>query len=194
MPCGGSAANRTAGVAAVNSTKARSCLIAVRVGRGVSPHPSSSVHCELMTHAYRRCRQARAQLVRWQRQLLSLVDALQAARVQQGEAEFTDQASLHLGEEISFLQELIDGSRRLREQQAEYVIDEFREGRFDYVELASDVAETKFSSFLWRSDRRETGTILPVSARPTPRTAVDVRVQPAFGYGCTASTAFTAIR
>jgi len=24
------------------------------------------------------------------------------------------------------------------------VIDEFREGRFDYVELASDVAETKF--------------------------------------------------
>jgi len=26
------------------------------------------------------------------------------------------------------------------------VIDEFREGRFDYVELASDVAETKFSS------------------------------------------------
>jgi hypothetical protein len=41
-----------------------------------------------MTHAYRRCRQARAQLVRWQRQLLSLVDALEAARVQQGEAEF----------------------------------------------------------------------------------------------------------
>ena len=25
-----------------------------------------------------------------------------------------------------------------------WVIDEFREGRFDYVELASDVAETKF--------------------------------------------------
>jgi hypothetical protein len=41
-----------------------------------------------MTHAYRRCRQARAQLVRWQRQLLSLVDELEAARVQQGEAEF----------------------------------------------------------------------------------------------------------
>ena len=41
-----------------------------------------------MTHDYRRCRQARAQLVRWQRQLLKLVDALETARVQQGEAEF----------------------------------------------------------------------------------------------------------
>jgi hypothetical protein len=41
-----------------------------------------------MTHDYRRCRQARAKLVRWQRQLLKLVDALEAARVQQGEAEF----------------------------------------------------------------------------------------------------------
>jgi hypothetical protein len=30
-----------------------------------------------------------------------------------------------------------------------WVIDEFREGRFDYVELASDVAETKFFEFLF---------------------------------------------
>ena len=30
-----------------------------------------------------------------------------------------------------------------------WVIDEFREGRFDYVELASDVAETKFFQFLF---------------------------------------------
>jgi hypothetical protein len=44
-----------------------------------------------MTNEFRRCRQARAQLVRWQRQLLSLVDALEAARVQQGEAEFRKQ-------------------------------------------------------------------------------------------------------
>ena len=29
------------------------------------------------------------------------------------------------------------------------VIDEFRAGRFDYVELASDVAETKFFQFLF---------------------------------------------
>src|SRR5712672_2236033 len=38
-----------------------------------------------LTEQYRRCRQARAQLVRWQRQLLDSVDALQAARVQLGE-------------------------------------------------------------------------------------------------------------
>jgi len=30
-----------------------------------------------------------------------------------------------------------------------WVIDEFREGRFDYIELASDVAETKFFQFLF---------------------------------------------
>lgn len=30
-----------------------------------------------------------------------------------------------------------------------FVIDEFREGRFDYVELASDVAETKFFEYLF---------------------------------------------
>jgi hypothetical protein len=41
-----------------------------------------------MTDQYRRCRQARARLVRWQRQLLDIVDALQAARVQLGEADF----------------------------------------------------------------------------------------------------------
>jgi hypothetical protein len=41
-----------------------------------------------MTLDYRRCRQSRAKLVRWHRQLLKLVDALEAARVQQGEAVF----------------------------------------------------------------------------------------------------------
>jgi hypothetical protein len=35
------------------------------------------------------------------------------------------------------------------EQNKPYVIDEFREGRFDYVELAADVAETKFFQFLF---------------------------------------------
>ena len=40
-----------------------------------------------MTHDYRRCRQARPSR-RWQRQLLKLVDTLEAARIQQGEAEF----------------------------------------------------------------------------------------------------------
>jgi hypothetical protein len=56
--------------------------------RNISPPPGQLGSVRAMTHAYRRCRQARAQLVRWQRQLLKLVDALAAARVQQGEAEF----------------------------------------------------------------------------------------------------------
>jgi hypothetical protein len=46
-----------------------------------------------MTDQYRRCRQARAQLVRWQRRLLDIVDALQAARVQLGKAEFHKRAA-----------------------------------------------------------------------------------------------------
>jgi hypothetical protein len=41
-----------------------------------------------MTDLYRRCRQARAQLVRWHKQLLQLVDELEAARCQLGEAEW----------------------------------------------------------------------------------------------------------
>ena len=56
--------------------------------RNISPPPEQLGSLRTMTHDYRRCRQARAKIVRWQRQLLALVDALQAARVQQGEAEF----------------------------------------------------------------------------------------------------------
>jgi len=56
--------------------------------RNISPSAEQLESLRSMTHAYRRCRQARAKLVRWQRQLLSLVDALEAARVQLGEAEF----------------------------------------------------------------------------------------------------------
>lgn len=56
--------------------------------RNISPPPGQLDSLRTMTHDYRRCRQARAQLVRWQRQLLKLVDALEAARIQQGEAEF----------------------------------------------------------------------------------------------------------
>ena len=41
-----------------------------------------------MTQNYRRCRQARAKLVRWQQRLLKLIEALDAARVEQGEAQF----------------------------------------------------------------------------------------------------------
>jgi hypothetical protein len=56
--------------------------------RNISPRPEQLGSLRTMTYDYRRCRQARAHLVRWQRQLLKLVDALQAARVQEGEAEF----------------------------------------------------------------------------------------------------------
>jgi hypothetical protein len=56
--------------------------------RNISPPTEQLESLRSMTHDYRRCRQARARLVRWQRQLLSLVDALEAARVQQGEGEF----------------------------------------------------------------------------------------------------------
>jgi hypothetical protein len=56
--------------------------------RNVSPPPEQLESLRTMTHHYRRCRQARAKLVRWQQQLLNLVDALEAARIQQGEAEF----------------------------------------------------------------------------------------------------------
>jgi Family of unknown function (DUF6788) len=56
--------------------------------RNVSPAPEQRAALRTMTHAYRRTRQVRAALVRWQRQLLTLVDAIEAARVQQGEAEF----------------------------------------------------------------------------------------------------------
>ena len=56
--------------------------------RNVSPQPEHVQALQNMTDHYRRCRQARAQLVRWQRQLLKLVDDFHAARVQLGEAEF----------------------------------------------------------------------------------------------------------
>jgi hypothetical protein len=56
--------------------------------KNISPSPEHFGSLQTMTHHYRRCRQARAKLVRWQQQLLTLVDALEAARVRLGEAEF----------------------------------------------------------------------------------------------------------
>jgi hypothetical protein len=56
--------------------------------RNISPPPEQLESLRPMTLDYRRCRQARAKLVRWQRLLLKLVDALEAARVRQGEAVF----------------------------------------------------------------------------------------------------------
>lgn len=56
--------------------------------QNISPPPEDVESLRKMTGHYRRCRQDRAQLVLWQRRLLKLVDELQAARVQLGEAEF----------------------------------------------------------------------------------------------------------
>ena len=56
--------------------------------KNITPAPEQLDRLRAMTDDYRRVRQARAKLVRWQRQLLELIDALEAARVQGGEAEF----------------------------------------------------------------------------------------------------------
>jgi hypothetical protein len=61
--------------------------------QNISPPPEQIESWRQMTDDYRRVRQARAKLVRWQRQLLALVDALESARVQEGEAEFQKQRS-----------------------------------------------------------------------------------------------------
>lgn len=56
--------------------------------RNISPLPEHIEPLRSMTEPYRQCRTARAQLVRWQKQLLKLVDELEAVRIQLGEAEF----------------------------------------------------------------------------------------------------------
>jgi len=56
--------------------------------RNISPPPEEIDALQAMTGDYRRVRQARAKLVRWQRQLLALVDELEAARVRLGQVEF----------------------------------------------------------------------------------------------------------
>ena len=45
-----------------------------------------------------------------------------------------------------------------------FVMDEFRAGRFDYVELASDVAETKFFQPVRPADRGAAGSALSLAA------------------------------
>ena len=60
-----------------------------------------------------------------------------------------------------------------------FVINEFREGRFDYVELASDVAETKFFQYLFdRQVVEKLAAALPLPARAGMRADVDVPLQP----------------
>lgn len=61
--------------------------------RNVSPSGDQIDTLRKMTDDYRRVRQARAELVRWQRRVLTLVDALEAARVELGKAEFQKRRS-----------------------------------------------------------------------------------------------------
>ena len=56
--------------------------------QNISPAAEEIDALRQMTDDYRRVRQARAKLVRWQQQVLKLVDELEAVRVQLGEAEF----------------------------------------------------------------------------------------------------------
>jgi hypothetical protein len=59
--------------------------------QNISPAPQHIDALRNLTESYRRSRKARAQLVRWQKQLLELVAALEAARIQQGVAELHKQ-------------------------------------------------------------------------------------------------------
>ena len=61
--------------------------------RNISPPPEQLDALRQMTDDYRRVRQARAKLVRWQRRLLEIVDELEAARVRLGQAEFQKRRS-----------------------------------------------------------------------------------------------------
>lgn len=56
--------------------------------QNVSPTPEQIEPLWKLTEPYRQTRQARTQLARLQRQLLTLVDQLEAARVQEGEAVY----------------------------------------------------------------------------------------------------------
>jgi hypothetical protein len=59
--------------------------------QNISPAAEHVDSLRAMTQHYRQCRQTRVQLRRWFTQLLQLVDALQDARVQLGNAEFRKQ-------------------------------------------------------------------------------------------------------
>lgn len=56
--------------------------------RNVTPRPEQLELFKQGTEAYRRFRQARAQLVKLQRQMLNLVDRIEAERVLQGKKKF----------------------------------------------------------------------------------------------------------
>ena len=58
--------------------------------QNITPPPEKLGEVRKLTDDYRRFRQARTQLLRLQRQLLTLVDRIEAARVEQGERQFQE--------------------------------------------------------------------------------------------------------
>ena len=56
--------------------------------RNLTPTPEQLPAVRELTEDYRRFRQARTQLLRLQRQILTLIDGIEAARVAQGERRF----------------------------------------------------------------------------------------------------------
>jgi hypothetical protein len=56
--------------------------------KNISPPPEQLQALRKLTDDYRRFRQARTQLLRLQRQMLHLIDRLEAARVEQGQQQF----------------------------------------------------------------------------------------------------------
>ena len=56
--------------------------------QNITPLPEQLADVRQLTDAYRRFRQARTQLLHLQRQLLTLIDHIEAARVLQGERQF----------------------------------------------------------------------------------------------------------
>ena len=56
--------------------------------RNITPPPQQVPAVRKLTDDYRQFRQARSQLLRWQRQILKLIDAIEAARVREGERRF----------------------------------------------------------------------------------------------------------
>ena len=56
--------------------------------QNITPPPEQLAAVRTLTDDYRRFRQARTKLLRLQRQMLTLLDRIEAARVRQGEREF----------------------------------------------------------------------------------------------------------
>ena len=56
--------------------------------QSITPPPEHLAAVQKLTDEYRRFRQARTALLRLQRQLLELIDRMEAARIAQGERQF----------------------------------------------------------------------------------------------------------